>query len=100
MFQDVDIVEQFERHLNSPKQTWLLGAGISFPANIPLMYPLTVRVLDLARNNDFSQNEEALRVLNFITSDCGENSHIEHHLTHLGDLISIAERSRTNSIEI
>ena len=29
-----------------------------------------------------------------------EISHIEHHLTHLGDLISIAERSRTGGIDI
>lgn len=45
--QDADISEQFEKHLNSPKQTWLLGAGVSYPANIPLMYPLTDRVMEL-----------------------------------------------------
>lgn len=97
---EVDIAEQFEKHLNSPKQTWLLGAGISFPANIPLMFPLTTRVLALARNEKFAGDADALRVLDFIARDCGDNSHIEHHLTHLGDLISIAERSRTGGIEI
>ncbi|GGJ56496.1 SIR2 family protein [Sphingopyxis bauzanensis] len=100
MAHDVDVAEQFEKHLNSPKQTWLLGAGVSFLANIPLMYPLTTRVLDLARNDLFGDDAEAIRVLDFITSDCGESSHIEHHLTHLGDLISVAERSRTGGIEI
>lgn len=41
MADDIDVAEQFEKHLNSPKQTWLLGAGVSFLANIPLMHPLT-----------------------------------------------------------
>ena len=97
---DIDIAEQFEKHLNSPKQTWLLGAGVSFLANIPLMLPLTERVLALVRGDQFADDEDAIRVLNFITRDCGETSHIEHYLTHLGDLISIAERSRTGGIEI
>ncbi|WP_061796505.1 SIR2 family protein [Serratia ficaria] len=100
MTNDADIAEQFERHLNSPKQTWLLGAGISFPANIPLMYPLTDRVLHLARTQQFVDDVEAIRALDFIINDCGEGCHIEHHLTHLGDLISISERSYTGGIEI
>lgn len=100
MTHDIDIAEQFEKHLNSPKQTWLLGAGVSFPANIPLMFPLTTRVLDLVRSGQFAGDAEAVRVLDFIMEDCGDNSHIEHYLTHLGDLISIAERSRTAGIEI
>lgn len=96
----IDIAEQFEKHLNSPKQTWLLGAGVSYQAHIPLMFPLTDRVLDLARSALFTNDVEAIRVLDFITNDCGEGSHIEHHLTHLGDLISLAERSHTGGIEI
>lgn len=100
MANDVDIAEQFEKHLNSPRQTWLLGAGISYPANIPLMYPLTDRVMHLARNGLFSNDADAIRVLGFVVSDCAETSHIEHYLTHLGDLISIAERSRTGGIDI
>lgn len=95
-----DIAEQFEKHLNSPKQTWLLGAGVSYPANIPLMLPLTKRVLHLAHSDVFAGDAEARSVLDFITGDCGDASHIEHHLTHLGDLISIAERSRTGGVEI
>lgn len=95
-----DIAEQFEKHLNSPKQTWLLGAGISYPAKIPLMLALTKRVLAEARSVGFAADDEAKSVLDFITSDCGDSSHIEHHLTHLGDLISIADRSRTGAVEI
>jgi len=98
--ESVEIAEQFEKHLSSPKQTWLLGAGVSFPANIPLMFALTERVMDLARCKIFSDDEVAQKVLDFIVTDCGDGSHIEHHLTHLGDLISIAERSHTRGIEI
>jgi hypothetical protein len=100
MVSNIDIPEQFEKHLNSPKQTWLLGAGVSFPANIPLMYPLTNRVLHLARTNNFKDDEEALSVIKFLTEDCPENSHIEHYLTHLGDLISISERSRKVAFQV
>jgi hypothetical protein len=100
MAHDVDIAEQFEKHLNSPRQTWLLGAGISYPANIPLMYPLTNRVMHVARNAIFSDDSDAIDILDFVVSDCTDTSHIEHYLTHLGDLISIAERSRTRGIEI
>lgn len=97
---DADIAEQFEKHLSSPQQTWLLGAGVSFVAKIPLMSALTSRVLALAKTNKFREDMLALHVLDFITSDCGPNSHIEHHLTHLGDLISIAKRSSASSIII
>ncbi|WP_449221199.1 SIR2 family protein [Tistrella mobilis] len=100
MAQDADIAEQFEKHLNSPKQTWLLGAGVSYPANIPLMYPLTDRVIELARSDLFAADTDALHILDFVVRDCAETSHIEHYLTHLGDLISIAERSRTGGIDI
>ena len=100
MAQAVDIAEQFEKHLNSPKQTWLLGAGVSFPANIPLMLALTSRVMHLAKAEVFADDDAAKGVLDFVVEDCGDQSHIEHHLTHLGDLISIAERSRTGGIEI
>lgn len=97
---DVDIAEQFEKHLSSPKQTWLLGAGISYPANIPLMFDLTGRVIELSRVNQFAEDEALIHVIDFIIKDCGAGSHIEHYLTHLGDLISIADRSCAKSIEI
>lgn len=100
MQQNIDVAEQFEKHLNSPKQTWLLGAGVSYLANIPLMYPLTDHVLDAVRRDRFAEDEDAIHVLEFITTDCGEKSHIEHYLTHLGDLISIAGRSHKKGIEI
>jgi len=97
---DNDIAEQFEKHLNSPKQTWLLGAGISLAGNIPLMYPLTEQTLKKASTHYFLNDQEALNVINFICEDCPEHSHIENYLTHLGDLISISERSRTGTVKI
>lgn len=68
MAHDVDVAEQFEKHLNSPRQTWLLGAGVSYPANIPLMYPLTDRVMDIARNEIFPGDSDAIRVLDFVVA--------------------------------
>ena len=43
-----DTLHQLDSFLAASNQSWLLGAGISVDANIPLMYPLTERVLALA----------------------------------------------------
>lgn len=95
----IDIAEQFEKHLNSPKQSWLLGAGVSFNANIPLMYPLTERVWEEAFQH-FDQDELAKNVLNFVKSDCAADAHIETYLTHLSDIISMADRSNHQGFRI
>ena len=97
---EVDIAEQFEKHLNSPKQTWLLGAGASFESNIPLMYPLTERVFEIASTKTFLDDEDAIAIIDFVKSDIAETAHIEIFLTHLSDLISMAERSRTHTVAI
>ncbi len=93
-----DIAEQFEKHLSSPKQTWLLGAGASYCANIPLMTPLTERVLNLALTDKFSQDETSKNVITFLRNDVREDANIEEILTHLADLISLSERARTSSV--
>ena len=98
MVDGADIAEQFEKHLNSPKQTWLLGAGVSFPSNIPLMYPLTTRALEIANVEEFANDEDAKRIIKFIQDDVAEGAHIEELLTHLADLISMAERSRSGGV--
>ena len=100
MVDGADIAEQFEKHLNSPKQTWLLGAGVSFPSNIPLMGPLTDRVLELANAEAFAGDEEANAIIQYIRDDISEGANIEDFLTHLGDLISLAERARSGSVTI
>ena len=97
---EVDIAEQFEKHLNSPKQTWLLGAGASFESNIPLMYPLTERVFEVARDYTFENADNATDIIEFVIGDIEEGAHIEIFLTHLSDLISMAERSRNLSVAI
>ena len=96
----VDIAEQFEKHIGSPKQTWLLGAGVSFGSNIPLMNPLTTRVMAAAKCNTLKDDAVGKMIIDFVTEDISELSNIEDFLTHLGDLISIAERSRTGSVRL
>ena len=96
----IDIAEQFEKHLNSPKQTWLLGAGVSFASNIPLMRPLTERVLEVANTVELAENHEKSRIIRFIQGDVKEDANIEEFLTHLGDFISMAERSRTGGVSM
>ena len=88
MTDDPDIAEQFEKHLNGPKQTWLLGAGVSHNSNIPLMHPLTARTLEVARTVEFVDDEDSKRIIEFIQGDVAEGAHIEELLTHLADLIS------------
>lgn len=95
-----DVAEQFEKAINTPKQTWLLAAGASFKSNIPLMYPLTKRVLESARTTTFKDDDEVLSTINFIESDIDENGHIELFLTHLADLISLSVRSRDHSAQL
>ena len=100
MTDQVDIAVQFEKHLSSPKQTWLLGAGVSFRANIPLMDPLTDRVLDVVRTKIFSTEDDTSKIIDFLEEDIPENANIEHILTHFCDFISMAQRSRTRTIVI
>lgn len=95
-----DVAEQFEKAFNTPKQTWLLAAGASFMSNIPLMYPLTRRVLELARTEFFKGEAEILSTIDFIAGDIDENAHIEIFLTHLADLISMSVRSRNHTVQL
>ena len=98
--QAIDIAEQFDKALNRPKQTWFLAAGISFNANVPLMIPLTTRVLDLARKKMFHENEDILTVIDAIEGDIAEDAHIEIFLTHLADFISMTDRSRDGTVQV
>ncbi|HGM5292177.1 MULTISPECIES: SIR2 family protein [Serratia] len=88
-------LEQFQELLNCPEQNWLLGAGISFNAKIPLMYPLTNRAIEL-----ISDKPEILKLVDTIKSQLPKDAHIEHILSHLGDYSAIASRSVTKSISI
>jgi hypothetical protein len=79
------------------RQSWLFGAGISFGSKIPLMYPLTARVEKLIE--DTSGNDEK-SILASLKSDLNADCHVEHYLSHLGDLLAIAERSKDKTAYI
>ncbi|MGI6247283.1 MAG: SIR2 family protein [Pseudochelatococcus sp.] len=92
--QESDWLEQLDRHLASPCLSWLLGAGVSYGARIPLMYPLTARVNAMAID---SPHEPLIKA---ILAELPEDSHVEHLLSHLGDYTALAERSRTHSVQV
>ncbi|MFC0320235.1 SIR2 family protein [Olivibacter oleidegradans] len=85
------IAEDLRKQLDSSRQNWLFGAGISCESNIPLMYPLTARVKKIIDDSGYIKNHEIYKV---VESELVDNSHVEHFLSHLGDLITIASRSR------
>jgi len=88
------ITEELRKHLDSSRQNWLFGAGISFNSNIPLMYPLTKRVNKIIEDSLNVKNKE---ILNLLTIELDVNSHIEHYLSHIGDLIALADRSKSKT---
>ena len=57
---DNGFLQQLDEFLSRPNQSWLLGAGISKDAGIPLMYPLTARVMDLAKGSEHKPLLDAL----------------------------------------
>lgn len=94
MDSDTDWLEQLDRHLASPCVAWLLAAGVSYSARIPLMHPLTARVNAMAVG---SPHEPLIKAM---SAELPDGSHIEHLLSHLGDYSALAERSRTTSAVI
>lgn len=89
-----ELVEELRNHLDSSRQCWLLGAGISFDGNIPLMHPLTDRVDAITKSSSNSKDKE---IYDSIVAELNDDAHVEHYLSHLGDLIAIAERSKSSS---
>ncbi|MEH6736719.1 MAG: SIR2 family protein [Shewanella sp.] len=98
-------MEEFDNKLENLKQllssqsrqNWLFGAGISFGSKIPLMYPLTTRVEEIIEAAAGAKEKEILASLKAdLTGDC----HVEHYLSHLGDLLAIAERSKAKTAYI
>ncbi|WP_461515920.1 SIR2 family NAD-dependent protein deacylase [Porticoccus sp.] len=85
-------LENLKQLLSSQsRQNWLFGAGISFGSKIPLMFPLTNRVEEIVEEYSAIKEKEILASLKAdLTDDC----HVEHYLSHLGDLLAIAERSK------
>ncbi|MNM69800.1 hypothetical protein D3C81_814140 [compost metagenome] len=89
-----DLLEQVDRHFDSSNQAWLLGAGISVNAGLPLMGALTVRVRECAKGKPHEALLEALM------GELDVNGHIEHVLSQLGDYSAIANRVATGSVSI
>ncbi|MFQ2919960.1 SIR2 family NAD-dependent protein deacylase [Aeromonas allosaccharophila] len=85
-------LENLKQFLSSQsRQNWLFGAGISFGSKIPLMYSLTKRVEEIIEQDSGTKEKEILASLK---ADLNDDSHVEHYLSHLGDLLAIAERSK------
>ena len=93
MTDSVDCKKQIDELLNLPQQMWLLGAGTSKNAGIPLMHPLTNRVETMLQGED-------KKIFQTIRNDLPESAHVEHVLSHIGDLIAIADRGKRKAVEI
>ncbi|MBO9643675.1 MAG: SIR2 family protein [Pseudacidovorax sp.] len=91
---DEGYLQQIDEFLSRPNQMWLLGAGVSRDAGIPLMYPLTRRVMELVTT---SVNKPLLDAL---LAELPENAHIEHLLSQLGDYTTLANRSSSKKVTI
>ena len=87
-------LQQLDEFLSRPDQMWLLGAGISYDAGLPLMYPLTKRIIELIAG---SKHET---LLNALIADLPAESHIEHILSQLGDYTTLGRRSSSGKIMI
>jgi hypothetical protein len=88
---DEELFSQIEEHLKCNEQSWLMGAGISFDAKLPLMYPLTNKVKkDLEDSNKELFDEIIIPLFEELPTNC----HIEHVLSHLGDYAALSERSK------
>lgn len=88
-----DCLKQIDELLAVSNQAWLFGAGISLTAGIPLIGPLTDRVYALA-------DTQSKKLLDAIKTQLPEKAHIEHILSHLGDYVAIAERSKEQKVKI
>lgn len=86
-------IEELRRVLDLGRQQWLLGAGASLVSGIPLMYPLTARVKSQLQDSD-------LEIFLATVSDLPSDAHVEHTLSHLGDLIALAERSKSKTAHL
>ena len=75
------IKEELKKQLDSSRQNWLFGAGISYNSNIPLMYPLTERVkniiLEDSTNPSHKKNNEIYELPWFSASS--RKKHLRYH---------------------
>jgi hypothetical protein len=86
-----DILNQIDNLLSLPQQMWLLGAGVSKEAGIPLMHPLTDRVSAILKGEQQAAFES-------LKAEIDGNAHVEHVLSHLCDLLAVAARCKTKAV--
>lgn len=86
-------IEELTKLVEQPRQYWLLGAGASFDANIPLMYPLTELVAE-------KLTEPSRSIFSSIRAELADDCHVEHVLSHIADLLAVADRSKSKSITL
>jgi len=87
--------------LTLERQIWLCGAGISVESGIPLMFPLTERVraiLDVPTDIIAENTKQTAALLKTLCTQMPADCHIEHHLSQIGDLITLAERKTTPNV--
>lgn len=85
--------KQIDELLNLPQQMWLLGAGVSKESGVPLMYPLTDRVEEMLEGNEQTD-------FRAIRAELPKAAHVEHVLSHIGDLIALASRTATKTVTL
>lgn len=89
-----DLLQQVDQHLSQANQAWLLGAGISKDAGLPLMKDLTAQVFAKAEGNKHAA------VLTALKDELPASAHIEHMLSQLGDYTTIAKRVVMSKVTI
>jgi len=84
------LLDQLQKLLDCSVQNWFFGAGVSFQSNIPLMHDLTARVEALVNEKE---PETSKGIYKALREDLPTDCHIEHILSHIEDMIALAERS-------
>jgi hypothetical protein len=88
-----EAADELQKVLELSRQSWLLGAGVSFKSNVPPIHPLTQHVSSTLSGTSKD-------IFDGIKSELPDKSHVEDVLSHLGDLIAIAGRSKAKVANI
>ena len=88
---DEDKLENIQNLFTSTNRLFLMGAGCSFCANLPLMTDLTKNVLGNAQG-------KTKEILDAINSEV--NGNIEDILSQLGNYITVASKRNTHDTDI
>ena len=89
-------IDNFNKLINTcNKLTFLIGAGCSACADLPLIRGLTTRVL---AHNSLSQTDK--QILNVVKDSFAgsQTSHIEHYISEIVDWLAIAQRRASQGV--